>query len=148
MFKPLTLLLRSSIATALLLLAGCDQLAERAGLVDPDAKPLTPSESQAVGGACRHAGRAIEDCYTLNPRALKDGVFAGWKEMNDYMKENNLEVVKPELANKSPARAEEEDPHAAKKAAQPKEPDKEDAKKAGSNEMDVEKVAAKGHAAH
>ncbi len=56
------------------------------------------ADSRAIGGACKHAGRAIEDCYALNPKASKSAVFAGWKEMNDYMRDNKIDVVKPELA--------------------------------------------------
>jgi hypothetical protein len=37
-----------------LLLAGCDQLKERAGIHDP---AKMEAEGKAVGGACRHAGR-------------------------------------------------------------------------------------------
>ncbi|HZE91920.1 MAG TPA: hypothetical protein VE029_09495, partial [Rhizobacter sp.] len=49
------------------------------------------------GGACRHAGRAIEDCYTLNRKAEKASVFAGWRDMNDYMRENKIDPVAPQL---------------------------------------------------
>jgi hypothetical protein len=49
------------------------------------------AEAKAVGGACRHALRGLEDCYTLNPKAAKAQVFAGWKEMDQYMRENKLE---------------------------------------------------------
>ena len=55
------------------------------------------AEGKAVGSACRHAGRAIEDCYTLNRKADKAAVFAGWREMNDYMTENKIEVVLPTI---------------------------------------------------
>ena len=48
-------------------------------------------ESKAIGGACRHALRGLEDCYTLNPKASKAAVFAGWKEMDAYMRENKIE---------------------------------------------------------
>jgi hypothetical protein len=39
--------------------------------------------------------RAIEDCYVLNPKAQKAAVFAGWREMDEYMRENKLEGVAP-----------------------------------------------------
>ena len=55
------------------------------------------ADGKAVGGACRHAGRAIEDCYTLNRRADKAAVYAGWREMNDYMRENKIDPVAPQL---------------------------------------------------
>jgi hypothetical protein len=56
------------------------------------------ADGKAIGGACRHAGRAIEDCYLLNRRADKSAMYAGWREMNDYMRENNLDPVAPQLA--------------------------------------------------
>ncbi len=59
------------------------------------------ADGKAVGGACRHAGRAIEDCYSLNRRADKAAVYAGWREMNDYMRENKLEPVAPQLNNET-----------------------------------------------
>ena len=85
--RPLRIAL---LAAASLWLAGCDllglesatQLAER-----------REAEGKAIGGACRHAARSIEACYELNRRADKAAVFAGWREMNDYMRENNLEPM-------------------------------------------------------
>jgi hypothetical protein len=56
------------------------------------------ADGKAIGGACRHAGRAIEDCYVLNKKADKASVFAGWRDMNDYMRENKIEAVAPQLA--------------------------------------------------
>lgn len=76
------------------LLAGCDML----GIESPEKAAATKeAEGKAIGGACRHGGRAIEDCYTLNKKADKSAVFAGWKEMNDYMRENNIEPVPPQI---------------------------------------------------
>jgi hypothetical protein len=66
------------------------------------------ADGKAVGGACRHAGRAIEDCYTLNRRADKAAVYAGWREMNDYMRENKLEPVAPSLNAETVAQADAE----------------------------------------
>jgi hypothetical protein len=60
------------------------------------------AEGKAVGGACRHAGRAIEDCFALNKRADKAAVFSGWREMNDYMRDNKVDVVTPQ-ATPAPA---------------------------------------------
>ena len=56
------------------------------------------AEGKAIGGACRHAGRAIEDCFALNKRADKAALFGGWREMNDYMRENKIEPVAPQAA--------------------------------------------------
>ena len=81
-------------AVASLLLAGCNI----PGIESADAiAGRKEAEGKAIGGACRHAGRAIEDCYTLNKKAEKASVFAGWREMNDYMRENKIEVVSPQL---------------------------------------------------
>jgi hypothetical protein len=55
------------------------------------------ADGKAIGGACRHAGRAIEDCFALNKRADKASVFAGWRDMNDYMRENKIDAVAPQL---------------------------------------------------
>jgi hypothetical protein len=50
-------------------------------------------EGKAIGAGCRHAARSVEACYGLNKRADKAAVFAGWREMNDYMRENKLEAM-------------------------------------------------------
>jgi hypothetical protein len=75
-------------------LVACDKLP----IPDPNRAAMQKElDSKAIGGACRHAGRALEDCYRLNPKASKAAVFAGWREMNDYMTENKLDVVLPIL---------------------------------------------------
>jgi hypothetical protein len=76
------------------LLAGCDQLAERAGLPDP---AKIEADGKAIGGACRNAGRGLEDCYRLNKESSKAAVFAGWKEMNEYMLKNNMQTIEPTI---------------------------------------------------
>ena len=54
------------------LLAGCDQL----GIESPEKLAAARvAEGNAIGGACRHAGRAIEDCYALNKKADKAAVL-------------------------------------------------------------------------
>jgi hypothetical protein len=86
---------------SLLALAGCDQLGIESAQAVAERRE---AEGRALGGACRHAGRAIEDCYTLNPRADKAAIFAGWREMNDYMAENKISEVPPQLVNPRHAR--------------------------------------------
>lgn len=76
-------------------LAGCDQLSERAGFPDPAKQE---ADGKAIGGACRHAGRGLEDCYRLNKGASKAAIYAGWKEMNEYMAKNNMQTVEPSLS--------------------------------------------------
>ena len=80
--------LRLLALTSLVLLAGCDKIP---GLGPDPRIAQREAEAQAIGGACRHALRGLEDCYTLNPKAAKAAVFAGWKEMDAYMRENKLE---------------------------------------------------------
>ena len=83
---------------ATLLLAGCDI----PGL-GPDARTLQrEAEAKAIGGACRHALRGLEDCYTLNPKAAKAQVFAGWKDMDQYMRENKIEGTPSVLTQLQP----------------------------------------------
>ena len=97
-----------------LMLAGCDQL----GIETPAvAHARKEADSKAIGGACRHAGRAIEDCYTLNKKADKAAVYAGWREMNEYMLENKLEAVVPVIPP---------EPSKAARAAQPGDGDAPD----------------------
>lgn len=80
--------LRLMVLIGLLLLAGCDKIP---GL-GPDPRVVQrDADAKAIGGACRHALRGLEDCYTLNPKAAKASVFAGWKEMDAYMRENKIE---------------------------------------------------------
>ena len=84
------------------LLAGCDLL----GIESPEkVAAVREAEGRAIGGACRHAGRAIEDCYAMNRRADKAAVFSGWREMNDYMRENKMEAVTPELPGQPGSKA-------------------------------------------
>jgi len=65
-------------------------------------KGLPDAESRAIGAGCRHAGRAIEDCFAINPRASRAGVFAGWRDMNDYMTTGKIGEVKPLVAANTP----------------------------------------------
>lgn len=77
------------------LLAGCEML----GIESPEkVAALRDADGKAVGGACRHAGRAIEDCFAIYKKADRAAVFAGWRDMNDYMRENKIEPVPPQLA--------------------------------------------------
>lgn len=81
------------VLVAATFVAGCEYMEK----IDP--RQNKEAEGKAIGGACRHAGRALEDCFTLYPDALKSAVFEGWREMNDYMTANNLETIEPVLPN-------------------------------------------------
>lgn len=98
---------RFAAAFALLLLGGCDI----PGL-GPDPRVVQrEAEASAIGGACRHALRGLEDCYTLNPKSAKAAVFAGWKDMDVYMRENKLEGTPSVLGkvDKTPKATREDD---------------------------------------
>ncbi|MCL2525085.1 MAG: hypothetical protein FWF20_06000 [Betaproteobacteria bacterium] len=91
------------IAAALLALTGCDQINEKLGLESPEKKEArTEAEARAVGGACRHSGRAIEDCYAIYVWLPKAGVYAGWRDMDEYMRENQIETIAPQLPPPEP----------------------------------------------
>lgn len=81
------------------LLAGCDQLGIESATVVAERKA---ADGKATGAACRHAGRAIEDCYTLNKKVDRAAVYAGWREMDDYMRENKIEPVVPQIKPEEP----------------------------------------------
>ncbi|HOM13818.1 MAG TPA: hypothetical protein PLB41_10920 [Rubrivivax sp.] len=90
----MTALLRILLLAGAVLAAGCDALGIESAQAQAERRD---ADGKAVGGACRHAGRAIEDCYALNRKADRAAVFAGWREMNDYMRENKIDTVAPLL---------------------------------------------------
>ena len=53
------------------------------------------AEGKAIGGGCRYALRGIEECYRMNPKVPKTAVFEGWREMDQYMRENKIEGQPP-----------------------------------------------------
>lgn len=92
-----------AICLALLTLSGCDQITQRLGLEDPGAKEARlENDAKAVGSACRHSGRAIEDCYSIYSWLPRAGIFTGWREMDAYMRENQLETIAPQLPPPEP----------------------------------------------
>lgn len=95
-------------------LAGCDKLG-----IDTPATIAARKEAdaKAVGGACRNALRAIEDCYTLNPKANKAAVYAGWMEMDQYMRDNKLEGTAPVVTRGASGAPATDDEDGAKPAA-------------------------------
>lgn len=76
-----------------LTLSACDYVASFS-------KPKqTPEEAKAegiaLGAGCRQAGQSLEECYQRNPESLKAGIFAGWKDMHEYMAAKNIQTVTP-----------------------------------------------------
>ncbi len=87
-----------SLLLAAGLMVGCDALGIESGTA---AAARKEADGMAIGSACRHALRAIEDCYTLNPKATKAAVYAGWREMDEYMRENKIEGITPVIPRKT-----------------------------------------------
>lgn len=96
MCKPALLAVSLGLA-----LAGCDQLNDQINKPARDAK--------ATGAGCRLSGRSLEDCYKRNPRAARAEVYAGWKEMNDYMAKQKLTEMAPPPDEPKPEPAAEEE---------------------------------------
>jgi hypothetical protein len=86
-------LVRLILAAAPLCLAGCDMLGIESA---SDIAAKRDADGKAIGGACRYSARPIEQCFELNKRADKAAIFAGWREMNDYMRENKIEAMPAE----------------------------------------------------
>ena len=117
--KTLPLIL-STLALPLFL-GGCDQLSNKMGLEDPAKKEARlDAEGKAVGGGCRHSGRAIEDCYAIYTWLPKESVFTGWREMDEYMRSNNLETVAPQLPPPPARRKRRRPPPCPRKPPEPK----------------------------
>ncbi len=108
---------------AVLLLTGCEMLGMESAEKQAAARD---AEGKAVGAACRHAGRAIEDCYLLNKRADKAAIFAGWRDMNDYMRENKIDSVAPQLLTQLASLKAAEAKAAEAKAAEPRASEADD----------------------
>jgi len=123
------------VLLAAVLLSGCDLL----GIESPEKLAAArEADGRAVGAACRHAGRALEDCYALNRRADKAAIFAGWLEMNDYMRENKIDPVAPVLVAQAAgtkgagdAKADDGAAVSAKDGADPAKPEAKDRKSSG-----------------
>ena len=100
---------KTLLLAAAMLVAGCDLLGIESAQALAEKRE---ADGKAVGGACRHAGRALEDCYALYRKAEKAAVFAGWREMNDYMRENKIETVAPQVgtATETAAKAARHEP--------------------------------------
>ena len=97
-----------------LLLAACDI----PGLGPDPRIAQREADGKAIGGACRHALRGIEECYQLNPKASKTAVFDGWREMDQYMRDNKIEGQATPAPDAKPA-AEDAKPAGAEKKPLP-----------------------------
>ncbi len=85
-----SLIARPLVLSLALLLGGCDLIDSL--MADPKAAQRE-ADAKAIGSACRYGMRSIEDCYSMNEKASKAAVFTGWKEMDQYMRDNKIEGV-------------------------------------------------------
>lgn len=93
LFTVMPISRRLLIVLTALLLSACDLLG-----LGPDPRiAQKEADAKAVGGACRQGLRSIEDCYTLNKGVNKAAIYTGWREMDEYMRENKLEGVRAEI---------------------------------------------------
>jgi hypothetical protein len=135
-----------------LLLAGCDNIA--AIMADPKVAQRE-SDAKAIGGACRFGLRSIEDCYTLNEKASKSAVFTGWKDMDQYMRDNKVEGIPSQMTKAAAATEETVEPSKVDKSSTDSAAEKlpsdakgktkdtaKDASKAPAKAAKVEKAAA------
>ena len=114
------------LLTALLMilpLSGCDMIQQKLGLESTTAKAeRDDADGKAVGGGCRQSGRAIEDCYSVYAWLPRPSIYAGWRDMDVYMRENNLETISPQLPPPSPPPPPPPPPPKNKKKTAPVEP--------------------------
>jgi hypothetical protein len=115
MSRPLVLRLLLPIVMALPLSA-CEQL----GIETPaQTTARQEAEGKAVGGACRHAGRALEDCYKSSAKISKAAIFTGWRDMDAYMRDNKIDVVPTQEAVNRAAQKNNRDKEAEEPAVSP-----------------------------
>ena len=77
------------------LLSGCNWIGNLTG--------LTHDANKAIGAACRQTGRSLEECFLRNEDADKAQIYAGWREMNEYMVKNKLDTMAPPASPAKPA---------------------------------------------
>lgn len=98
------------------LMAGCDALGIESAAQVAERKQ---AEAHAIGSACRHAVRSVEDCFKTNPKAGKAAVFAGWKEMDQYMRDNQIVGMPSPIESSSDDEGTADDSHASDSDAPP-----------------------------
>lgn len=98
--RTLFLLLSST-----LLLAACDLPFDEQAKIEAKRQ----AEGVAIGNGCRYSSRSLEECYNMNPKVSKATILSGWREMDAYMRENNIVVAAPENPNPDAAKKSEAD---------------------------------------
>lgn len=96
-------------AALILSLSGCEQVNDQL-----NKQKLV---GKAVGAGCRQSGRSLEDCYNRNSKVAKPDIFAGWKEMSEYMQAKKLDVIPPQDQQQAETNADKAEPKASEPAA-------------------------------
>lgn len=96
-----------------LLLTGCDLLGDSAD----DIRARKAAQAHAEGAACRQVGMSIQECMD-EYKGVKASILTGWKEMDQYMRENNMEEA-PRLKPPAPPPTESESKSSPAKAPEP-----------------------------
>lgn len=97
-------------------LAACEQL----GMDDPaKAAAMREAEGRAVGSGCRHTGKSLEECYETYRRESKAAVFSGWREMDGYMRENQIQTMGAGVAEAPMEKAKTEEKARPEEKAEP-----------------------------
>lgn len=73
----------SVIIASIFVLSGCEYLKD-------NSEEIAMNNAKAIGAACRQIGTPLVDCYTSSPKIHKGNIFAGWKEMDAYMRDNKI----------------------------------------------------------
>ncbi len=138
--------IRYFLPCLLFALTGCEQVNQALGLEDAAKKEARQeAEGRAVGGACRHSGRAIEDCYAIYTWLPKAAVFGGWRDMDTYMRENKIDTVAPQLPPPEPPGKKRKKPADGEEGETGKKPDSaEKGEKTDKTGDKAEKPAEKG----
>ncbi|MBP8813744.1 MAG: hypothetical protein KBE25_05700 [Laribacter sp.] len=98
------------------LLAGCNWIGNVTG--------LNSEANQAIGAGCRQTGRSLEECYIRHPDADRAQIFAGWKQMNEYMSKHELPTMNPPV-DPAPPKPEVKKAEAKPTVMQPRQRDPE-----------------------
>ncbi len=138
----------SLLVASTLLLAACDL----PFLNDDEAKieAKRQAEGMAVGSGCRYSNRALEECYGMNPKMSKAAILNGWRDMDGYMRDNNIVVASPESADAAAKKTEgaEGKPNAATDPAPAQDPAKAADAAPAKDAPAKQGVAAQKHAKH
>ena len=95
--------MRTRHALLALLLPACLTLTACDLLGDEALANAKEAEGRAIGSGCRHTGRSLEECYKLNAKASKAAIFAGWRDMDGYMRDNKIDIIPPSAESAHPA---------------------------------------------